>query len=326
MTPAQEAKEYASQHGFTIESVGRRYKVTCPDGSTFERGGYSSVLREMRIYMSDAGALQEKIRSDIEAVERESGCPCAPVGDGSGVKCPDPVTGRLGCDTTKCDVSKVDVAVPADVVAAIKASHERLAFQRVADVTGADPRFVEQLYNSESAKPMHVVRVAEYGPFAPAMQAALRALSGDQLFAAVNAAGDISLDAIAKAHDMPRREDRETDDAYRGRLLFGCMTANIARSLPIDEFGRIVHQQIINVTNVPKPERKYQFKWKIDPPECANVVHPTNAAWRVYICGSRLFSRANRTEAVKALRRAWNEFRRVGGNPRDWSATITYEV
>lgn len=48
-TPAQEAKEYAAEHGFVIESIGRRYKCTHTVSNTiFERGGYAALLNEMR--------------------------------------------------------------------------------------------------------------------------------------------------------------------------------------------------------------------------------------------------------------------------------------
>jgi len=52
MTPAQEAKAYAEQNGFTIVPNGRRYTVMHPEAPAFERGGYPAVLSEMRFIVN----------------------------------------------------------------------------------------------------------------------------------------------------------------------------------------------------------------------------------------------------------------------------------
>lgn len=54
-TPADEAKKYAAQHGFTITPNGRRYCVSHPGIPSFERGGYAAVLNEMRVLIGTLG-------------------------------------------------------------------------------------------------------------------------------------------------------------------------------------------------------------------------------------------------------------------------------
>ena len=94
LSPAVLAKDYAAAHGFTIEPVGRRYRITYSaaqfDTFVAEVGGYPAALNAMRKY------------SDALNVTANSGCPCAPEGDGTNIKCPDPVTGKLGCDAPTC--------------------------------------------------------------------------------------------------------------------------------------------------------------------------------------------------------------------------------
>lgn len=75
-TPGQEAKQYAEQHGFKIQTIGRRYKVThVATGTTFERGGYPAVLNEMRVIQ---GCEENGTRA--AAIERESGCDVQQIG------------------------------------------------------------------------------------------------------------------------------------------------------------------------------------------------------------------------------------------------------
>lgn len=138
MTPAQEAKEYAAANGFTIRLSGRRYIIEHSDsqyeGYVADVGGYPAALNAMQKFVSER-ELADMSASDTATfnnpndakmmhcdVVREDGalgvfadavvggCPCAPCGDGSDVKCPNPVTGKLGCDADVADFADAVVA------------------------------------------------------------------------------------------------------------------------------------------------------------------------------------------------------------------------
>jgi hypothetical protein len=52
-SPAQLAKDYAAQYGFSITPIGKRYSCThIGSGTTFERGGYMALLNEMRVVIN----------------------------------------------------------------------------------------------------------------------------------------------------------------------------------------------------------------------------------------------------------------------------------
>lgn len=53
MTPAQEAKEYAAVHGFSIETDGRRYRILYGDNSFATVSGYPAVLNAMKRYVQE---------------------------------------------------------------------------------------------------------------------------------------------------------------------------------------------------------------------------------------------------------------------------------
>lgn len=53
MTPAQEAKQYASDSGFDIKVVGRRYSVWKSDELVITVSGYPAALHAMKKYIND---------------------------------------------------------------------------------------------------------------------------------------------------------------------------------------------------------------------------------------------------------------------------------
>lgn len=71
MTPAQEAKDYAAQHGFTIITLGRRYIINHQESpyDTFvaEVGGYPAALNAMKRYV------QQQTESSALEQARETG-------------------------------------------------------------------------------------------------------------------------------------------------------------------------------------------------------------------------------------------------------------
>lgn len=79
MTPAQEAKDYAAQHGFTIITLGRRYIINHQESpyDTFvaEVGGYPAALNAMKRYV------QEQAESAALEQARATGKVGALVGD-----------------------------------------------------------------------------------------------------------------------------------------------------------------------------------------------------------------------------------------------------
>jgi hypothetical protein len=77
MTPAQEAKAYAEQHGFTIVPNGRRYTVMHPVAPAFERGGYPAVLSEMRFIVNTLNVAECTAPADV--VETPNPCIDIPV-------------------------------------------------------------------------------------------------------------------------------------------------------------------------------------------------------------------------------------------------------
>lgn len=71
-SPAQQAKEYATKHGFVIEPIRvnghGKYRVHHNDAPTFERSGYPAVLREMTAIVNCSGPKIEEI-SDADVPE-----------------------------------------------------------------------------------------------------------------------------------------------------------------------------------------------------------------------------------------------------------------
>lgn len=96
MTPAQEAKEYATANGFTIEPVGRRYRIAramIPTVTIAEVGGYPAALNAMKTQVSADDAL--KTDESIAWFERIEGSTIDELCAGDTLILPEPNEGPI---------------------------------------------------------------------------------------------------------------------------------------------------------------------------------------------------------------------------------------